>query len=134
MPASTTAPPGPARTMVSIISSSDAPDDAAGGSELIIGLQSSGAEGNSFAGLALGEALEIDRHGVDVFVAQILQAVVDDLGHGAVDGPPARHPGAEQVRDILDAPIAEAGLLVRRQGGRVPVLHGDQAALEGLRL
>ena len=79
---------------------------------------------------ALRQAFEIDGHRLDVGVRQILQAVVDDIGHRPVDRAARRDPGLKQIGDILQAPVAESRLLVRGQRRRVPVLHWNQAALE----
>jgi hypothetical protein len=85
-------------------------------------------------GVALGQRLQVDRHRLGVGVGHVLQAVVDHLGHRAVDRGPRRDAHLQQVGDLLDLPVAEPGLAVRGQRRRVPVLVRDHPALELLRL
>ena len=54
----------------------------------------------------LGETLQIHRHGADILVRQVLQAVVDHLRHGAIDGAAMRDAITQVIGDIRDAPIA----------------------------
>src|SRR5262249_41631866 len=65
---------------------------------------------------------------------QILQAVMYDLRHRPIDDAARRYAALQEIRDVLQAPVAEAGLAIGGQRRGVPVLHGNEAALEGVRL
>ena len=54
--------------------------------------------------------------------------MLDHGGHRAEDGAARRNAGAQQIDDVLHLPIAQAGFAARGERGRIPVLHGDQAA------
>src|SRR5471032_1624637 len=70
----------------------------------------------------LRDRLQERRHGVDVRVRHVLQAVVNHFGHRAKYRAALRHAGLQQVVDVLDVPVAETRFLIRRQRRRIPVL------------
>src|SRR5580698_10436446 len=80
----------------------------------------------------LADTLEVNCHGANVCIGQVLQAVVDDFRHRAVDRPARRDTFVQVVRDIIETPIPEARLLVGRERRRIPFLQGYEPTLESL--